>query len=241
MDGARETVTMDSRRRRFSLRRASMFFRPPTLRLVSAASLLLGWILPAPETVADSARREISVDAIAHPDLFVIDFFSYRISKRSWPDDDRPWQAEAIRHIRTALSGLGLFEAPIGVAPDLTIEVDSGVLAPRTERRTRTVPVMNLTPLDDPTNVSSITMKKEVYLVSVRLKYLTVTARPRGATATLWRVHAAVDDGTAELGPCLPLLAAAVMNHVGHDTHGVRTVRLLPRDADADFIRRGMP
>jgi len=209
--------------------------------LLFAARLLLGWSALAPGAMAGSSPREIKVDAIAHSALSTREFFSYEISRSAPRNNDRPWWADAVRHTRTALSGCGLYEAPPGVIPELTIEVDCGLTAPRVETRTRSAPMLDPRPDVQPFGTTPLAFVTDNYQIALRLKYLMVTARPRGSAVMLWRVQAALDDDSPDLETCLPLLAAAVMNHVGHDTRGIHTMRLSPRDTDVAFINRGMP
>ncbi len=203
------------------------------------ASILFAAVLVNAALAAPS-HRNIRVDATAQPDA-ARDLFSYEIISRPTSSPDRPEFDEAVRHIRTALSGCGFYEAPDGVAPDVAIEVECGILLPRTETRTRSVPVHAMPTNGELLRNVPLTFVTEQYQVSVRLKYLMVTARPRGSSDPLWRVQAAIDDDTPALTPCLPLLAAAVMNHIGYDTGGTRTMKLSYHDTDVAFITQGLP
>lgn len=191
--------------------------------------------------LAGSSDHRIKIDAIHNPHPSGRDFFSYEISPGAFRRDDRPGYRDAAQLIRIALSGCGLFEAPAGVRPELTIEVDCGVTAPRIITKSRTAPVVTPPPTGQLQGTTPFTWVTSDHRVTVCFKYLMVTARPRGSTATLWRVQAALNNESSELDPCLPLLAAAVMNHVGHDTRGTRTITLSDRDVDVAFINQGMP
>jgi hypothetical protein len=211
-------------------------------RLSSPTFLLLGCAFLALHALAGPALREIKIDAMVHPELSVHESFSYEIRPpRPRTSAGHPLYPGAVQFTKTALSGLGLYEAPPGVLPDVTIEVDCGLDAPRVETRTRAVPVLDPRPDALPFGTSPLTFVTDNYQVSLQLKYLMVTARPRGSAAILWRVQAALDDESSDLESCLPLLAAAVMNQVGQDTRGTRTMKLSPRDTDVAFITQGMP
>lgn len=218
-----------------------MSSRASSVRFCYAIVIFLGCTLLAPDTPARSSDYKIKIDAIHHPDPAGRALFSYEIAARPPAADDQPAYLEAVQHVRTALSGCGLFEAPPGVTPDLTIEIDCGITAPRSETKTRSIavappPQSTLPPGTSPFNYVTIE-----YRVLVQLKYLLVTARAHGSATTVWRVQAALDDETSDLEPLLPLLAAAVMNQVGHDTRGTQTMTLSARDTDVAFINQGMP
>ena len=191
--------------------------------------------------LAEPSGHRIEIAAIHTPHPTGKDFFAYEISPGVFREDDRRAYRDAVQLVRIALSGCGLYEAPAGVRPELTIEVDCGVTAPRSEKRTRTVPVVTPPPNGQLQGTTPLTWVTSDYRVTVCFKYLMVTARARGSAATLWRVQAVLNNESSELDPCLPLLAAAVMNHVGHDTRGTRTITLSDRDADVAFINQGMP
>lgn len=191
--------------------------------------------------LAGPPGHRIKIDAIHNAHASGRDFFSYEIVPKAFPDGDRPVHRDAVQLIRTALSGCGLYEAPAGVTPEMTIEVDCGVTVPRMETRTRTVPIVTPPQTDQMLEPVPFTYVTTNYRVTVCFKYLMVTARPRGSAATLWRVQAVMNNESSELEPCLPLLAAAVMNHVGYDTRGTRTMTLSERDVDVAFINQGMP
>jgi hypothetical protein len=214
---------------------------PACRRLPAPGRLFLIWTLLALGALAGSSDHRIEIDAIHNPHPAGRALFAYKIAPAALSDEERPAYRDAVQLIKTALSGCGLYEAPEGVIPELTIEVDCGVTAPRTETRTRTETVVPPPKIGELLGTKPITYVTTDYRVTVCFKYLMVTARPRGSQANLWRVQAALNDASTELDPCLPLLAAAVMNHVGQDTRGTRTMTLSHQDPDVAFINQGMP
>lgn len=191
--------------------------------------------------LAGASEHRIKIDAIHNPPPSGREFFAYEISPGAFSDDDPPEYRDAVQLIRVALSGCGLYEAPAGVMPELSIEVDCGVTAPRTIVKSRTVPVVTPPRGNQLLGTTPFTYATTKSRVTICLKYLMVTARPHGSTATVWRVQAALDDESTELDPNLALLAAAVMNHVGYDTRGTRTMTLSDRDTDVAFLKQGLP
>lgn len=187
-----------------------------------------------------SVSHEVSVEAVCAPGARGREFVSYRLVQPSPVRQNHAEHAGALQHVRTALSGRGLFEAPPGILPDLVIEVDCGQGATRGKLFTRMVPV-RADSLNNPFVISEpMTMVVVTQRVYVSPKFLLLTARAGDSTQELWRVWTSLTDESVELEPALPVLAAAAMNVIGHDTGGITQLRLKPRDVDILFIEAGM-
>jgi hypothetical protein len=187
-----------------------------------------------------AANHEIKLEALCFPAAARGPFFSYRIAAAPGTLNREGAQADALRHVRTALSGHGLFEAPAGVAPDLAIEVAYGLGGAQTEIQTRTVAVP-APPLGDPSFGTNPVTTIPVYSrVTVFPKHLMISARTARSAENVWRIQASLANGNRRLEAALPVLAAAIMNVVGYDTHGTTRLKLSSKDADVLFIQRGL-
>jgi hypothetical protein len=185
-----------------------------------------------------AANYEVTVEALCFPAAARGPFFSYRIAAAPGMRDREA--TDAVRHVRTALSGHGLFEAPAGVAPDLAIEVACGLGGAQTEIRTRLVDVP-AAPSGDPNFAMNPVTQIPVYSrVTVFPKHLMISARTAGSAENVWRIQATLANGSRRLEAALPVLAAAIMNVVGCDTRGTATLKLSSKDADVLFIQRGI-
>jgi hypothetical protein len=187
-----------------------------------------------------AANHEITLEALCFPAAARGPFFSYRIAAAPGTLNREEAQVDALRHVRTALSGHGLFEAPAGVAPDLEIEVTCGLGGAQTEIRTHTVAVQSA-PLGDPIFATNPVTHIPVHSrVTVFQKHLMISARTARSAENVWRIQASLANGSRRLEAALPVLAAAIMNVVGYDTQGTTMLKLSSKDADVLFIHRGL-
>lgn len=186
-----------------------------------------------------SDPHEVAVEAVCSPATGDREFLSYRLIQPANVRENDADHARARQHVRTALSGRGLFEALPGTVPDLVIQVDCGLGAPRGVIRTHLVPVRpeNPNPFLNSEPMTLVAVNERVYLAP---KFLLLTARAGGSPQQLWRVWASVSDEAVDLEPALPVLAAAAMNAIGSNTGGVTLLRLQPKDVDILFIEAGM-
>jgi hypothetical protein len=219
-----------------------------------AAVLVFGGAGPLP---AGSPKHEVRVEALCRDPERTAVLHSYVIRPvHPNPDEHSLRHREAVAHLRTALSGLGLFEAPAGVRPDLVIAFDCGLGAPRTVYVETTEPVYEVQDGPGaglttrvPENarrawlVGYATVKRPV---QVRDKYLTVAARANppataeaAPAADLWRVSVRIEDASDELRGYLPVLAAAVMDQAGFTTEGNVALTVAANSEAVAFIRRG--
>lgn len=87
--------------------------------------LPLGWSV---EAAPGGGVQQVKAEAVCHPAEPGKTFVSYRIQPRNPTADPACLRyAEAARHLRAALSGHGLFEAPAQLPADLIVELDYGV------------------------------------------------------------------------------------------------------------------
>jgi hypothetical protein len=177
---------------------------------------------------------------------------------------------EAAELMRTALSGKGLYEAPVPEKADVIVELDFGMDSPQTKIETVTRPLMaqvdggvryeTVPIVDQRGNTSMRTVPvyqpprtevvayEDVYLpVSVYEKYLRVTARENnegveGRPPTeLWSVNVSAVDGSKDLRKYLPVMAAVTADYIGKETGHEKAVNVRENSAAVDFIKRGLP
>lgn len=189
---------------------------------------------PSPST------RTVRIDAVnrmggAEPTV------SYVIRSRS--GDETLRYREAARHVRTALSGRGLFEAPANAVPDLVIEIDFGMVPTGLRQETVILPVYSQVASELP---EVIGYRAVVFPVAHHEKYLTVIAHIRRAadderpTIVAWRVEASIRDEKEDIRACLPMLAAAIMEQIAADTNGTQEITVRENDPLVAFIRKGI-
>jgi hypothetical protein len=183
--------------------------------------------------------------------------------------EDTLRQKEAVDFVRTALSGKGLYEAPVADKADMVIELDYGMEAPRSKIERVSVPVYaqvgggvryESVPVRDARgNVSYRTVavydapRTEVVgydeaprLVTVYEKYLKITARENKVASEgrpppeLWSIHASTEDESKDMRKYLPIIASATVDFVGQESSEQTTVRVRADGPAVDFIRRGM-
>lgn len=237
--------------------KSSPHFRP-ALALVATAMALLSLGC----TTTD--EFEFAIDAISHQPLPTGRAASFRIQNcnPAITEDSLRFQ-EAAGHIKTALSGRGLWEAPDLASAALIVELEYGIEAPHLIRREVDVPIFgevrdvsgqNVT-LHPPGEGESSLGGDDSQLVAygsqseeimVSEKHLMVTCRQnRVPTAgeppvTLWRVSASIENPSRDLRDCLPVLATAIMKKIGTATDGVTLESLPSTDPSIVFIRRGL-
>lgn len=209
------------------------------LRCALCASLL--WLLAGCAAVhpdAAPSSRTVKVEAInrmADPSSAV----SYLI--RSSTEQERSLRfREVARHVRKALAGRGLFEAPPNVVPDLLIEIEYGMVDTGVKQEIVTMPVYSQVASAMPEIVG---YRAIAYPIAHHDKYLTIVAHIRDASSgerrgtVAWRVQASIQDEAEDLRGCLPLLAAAVMEQLARDTAGTEEMTLANSDPLVAFIR----
>lgn len=232
------------------------------LRLLVLAGLCGGW------AGCSSAGHKVKVDAIARDTSK--DAQSYVLKSRNAPTDEEGLRhREATEFVRTALSGKGLYEAPVPERADMVIELDYGLEAPRSKVERVSVPIYaqvgggvryDPVPVRDARgNVSQRTVavyeppRTEVIgydevprLVTVYEKYLKITARENKTgvegrpPAELWSIHASTEDESKDLRKYLPIIASATVDFVGQGSSQQTTVKVRADGPAVDFIRRGM-
>lgn len=231
----------------------SQFRLPPAVLILALGTGAAGSLPAGPP------KHEIQIEALCRDPQRCSALYSYVIRPTRPTLDERSLRhREALTHLRTALSGLGLFEAPDGVRPDMIIEFDYGLGTLRTVYIETTEPVYEVQGGDSAHSgrmtrvpedarrawlVGYATVKRPVQVMD---KYLLVSARvnsPESSEtrqpADLWRVSVRIEDSSEELRGYLPLLAAAVMDQAGSTTDG-NVALTLPANSDAvAFIRRG--
>jgi hypothetical protein len=172
---------------------------------------------------------------------------------------------ETSRHLKTALSAHGLFEAHDEASADLIVAIDFGIRPgpPRFEKTLLPVYTSDPTFLfpnpADPTNAAFRTRmagrpgdftqligyeeikipaeshEKYLYFAATENKPA-VEGRP---PATIWRIAASIEDERTDLRADLPVLAAVVMQSIGHETNGPALVRIADKNPAVAFIKKG--
>ncbi len=155
---------------------------------------------------------------------------------------------EAARHIKTALSGRGLWEAPNPSAAALVVALDYDIDPPPIVYKETEVPVYVPTcpAIGQMTGRQLVGHENTPAPTVVREQHLSVSCRensapPDGRPAPeLWRIEASIEDEKTDLRECLPVLAAVVMNQIGTTTDGVATTRIGANDQAVAFIKKGL-
>jgi hypothetical protein len=215
-----------------------------------------------------ASRYDVRVDAIARVGAPLDGYASYEIrpgNPRLAKDGTR--YQDAANCIRTALAGHALFEAPAGTRPDLIVEIDYGMDAPRAKPETISVPIYGRGGPNETSRASNPALedsepragrradlqpqlrvvghREETRYHVVREKYLVVRARENRAggegrpAQEVFDVRVAAEDESSDLRHHLPILAAAAMNKMGQTTDGTVGARLAADDPSAAFIRAG--
>jgi len=231
----------------------------PLALVVATLSLTLP---PLPGETSPAPRiREVSIDAMHRPALPGVRPLSYRLRCGNPEIDLRSLRhREAARHVQTALSGHGLYEAPAKVRPDLIIEMDYGIESSGLRYEKVTVPVYarsshrphlrprsgSRTSLSPSLGTTVIGYREITCPVATREKYLALSARlnrdhaDHGAAPEVWRIRASIDDERSDLRTCLPLLAFVAMEKIGENTGGATTLSLAENEPEISFIRAGL-
>lgn len=213
--------------------------------------------------------RTFQVDAIKSPDVVASGMAYQVINGNPERDDTDAVVKKAAEYVKTALSSKGMYEAPDNVSPNITVEVDFGGEAPRTEvirfeepayRRVREPGTyVTETYTDDKGNVRTVTRyipgaeyevfdgwRERYVTITVYPKYLRITAREVPADGDdrppreLWSVYVTNEDQEKSIEESLPLLVAAGMDAIDQNTSSERTVVLGESDERVTFIKRGM-
>ncbi|HVZ66379.1 MAG TPA: hypothetical protein VG936_17585 [Lacunisphaera sp.] len=197
--------------------------------------------------VAAGGVLEVKVDSVFLPALAAHRGFSYRVRHFAELHDLQSLHyQEALGFVCTALSGLGMFEAPPGVRPDFLVDFNYGMTPFALHRTIEILPVARQTGGGDPWGAAGMTAFIPVertrvtctkYLIVIGREYADVDRASDSSPRALWRVEASIEDETRMLRSYLPVLAAAVMGHIGTDSHGPTKIRLSTSDAEIAFIR----
>jgi hypothetical protein len=181
--------------------------------LVAAPVLVLGALLFGCTTV-----HEVTVDAIR--DSAASDDASYRLAVAHGTARPTPEpMEEVLLSVREALATIGAYEAPAGVAPQQIIHVEAGV----GPGHRKIVYEATVEPL------YSVSRKDRKQIIAHE-KYIRLSARepvPPGATTQgreLWSVHVSIDDDGRELAPYLPVLSAALRDHIADQSPEEKTI-----------------
>ncbi|MGH8020063.1 MAG: hypothetical protein ACREIA_17650 [Opitutaceae bacterium] len=148
-------------------------------------------------------------------------------------DHEEAAYLEIARHVRTALSSKGLYEAPEGVAPEITIEIDFGI-----DPVGRTVETV-VWETEDGYDYHRKT-------ITVHEKFLRITAREAGRTQgesgarEVWSVYVTNEDESDDPEAYALLLVAAAMDAIGDNTAGPLEVVIADSDRRVSFVQRGM-
>lgn len=177
---------------------------------------------------------------------------------------------EVAGHVRTALSGRGMYEAPSPDLADVVIELDYGMEEPRIKFETISNPVIvevagqvreEVIPVrdsngtiigyrtivtQDPTRHEFMGVQEDIRPVLVYEKFLRVSARVNEPATEgrlppeVWSVNVSTEDGSQELRRYLPLLASATADYIGVNTREERPVKINENDDGVAFVRQGM-
>ncbi|MBI5767681.1 MAG: hypothetical protein HZA93_07785 [Verrucomicrobia bacterium] len=217
---------------------------------------------------AGCATHEVKVDAMSRNSAGAPSAGSYRICQRDGSGERPLRHQEAARHIKTALSGHGLWEAADPATAELVIELDFGLTEPRPilqevdvpvfavpqDQRNQTAvvrPASSVPPRDDErvngnAEGQFIGFADATQTEVVTEKHLSVSCRENHPAAPgrppheLWRVTASIESSSRDLREALPVLATAVMQRLGSDTGGTVTDSLASRAPDITFIKKGL-
>lgn len=236
------------------------------LRRASRAIPAVGFIFLA--AGCSTSTYEVKVDAIAKP--VAAEAQSYKLkSKNPALGEENLRYREAAEFVKTALSGKGLYEAPVADKADMIVELDYGMETPRTKVERVSVPVYaqmgggvrydSVAVTDPKGNVSRRTVA--VYEpprtelvgyddvprnVTIYEKYLRVTARENKPASEgrppseIWSVHVSTEDESKDLRRYLPLMASATADFIGKDSSSEKVVKIRENGPGVMFIKKGM-
>jgi hypothetical protein len=220
-------------------------------------------ILPRPSAAAD---HRVKIEATSHALPAEAQVTSYWIRSGNPAIAEtslRFW--ETSRHMKTALSAHGLFEAHDEASADLIVTIDFGMRIgpPRFDKVL--LPVYASDPMlflgsADPASAAfraRMTGRADDFMQVVGYEEIKVPAESHekylffSATenkpvtegrppATVWRIAASIEDEHSDLRADLPVLAAVVMQSIGHETNGPALVRIADKSPAVAFIKKGL-
>jgi hypothetical protein len=243
---------------------------PSRLRQISlAASSVLLW------SGCSSSTYLVKVDAISKPLPTAGSTGaapqSYQLkSKDPALGEENLRYKEAADFVKTALSGKGLYEAPIAEKADMIVELEYGMDAPRSQIETVSVPVYAQTgggvryeqvPVVDAKGNQSVrtvavydSPRTELVgyddvtrPVTIYEKYLRITARENKPgtegrpPSEVWSISVTAEDESKDLRKYLPILASATVDYIGKDSATQQSVKIKDPSQLTGFIKKGMP
>lgn len=235
------------------------------MRHLTPVLLAAGLFLNGCNTPTHRVRIEASVNAppagTPPPQSFWIK------SRQADPRVETLRYHEAVGHIKTALSGRGLYEAPNEGMADMVIEIDYGA-APKRERvevedsrrlsrkereaekARQAAEIAEAEPVaakTAPLEVSPENRGEIMIDVSVFRKHLTLEARQNRASGKpvegpefLWRVRVENEDESKDLRKYVPILASATIDYIAAETAGEREVVVDENGKDVAFVKKGL-
>jgi len=233
----------------------------PALRAAAALSAFL-----LASLVSGCASYDVKVDAFQRPGPVNEKLTSFKIQNHNpgvEPDSLR--YEELAEHLKTALSGHGLWEAPSTGEADMIVEVDYGleshvvfdevdvpVFEPEGTAAARETAANSAAANPQPQLPPGYAGKELAGLetaglpVVVHEKHLSVSCRENKAAAEgrapveLWRVSVSIENEDKDLRTYLPILASAAMQQIGRTTDGLVTETMSKHDDAIDFVKKGM-
>jgi len=162
-------------------------------------------------------KQKVLVDAIAAPGIPKLSGQSYRLVARKSVVTGQTAQLPVIAAcINSALTTVGMFEAPPNVPSDVFIEVSYG---------------MDTTGRGDPSTRESF------------LKLSACANHSHSIEATrdeeLWDVRVAVAGIAGKLESAMPLLSDIAAKYAGSDTHAETTIQVLQNSPEVAAVREG--
>lgn len=230
------------------------------MRHLTPVLLAAGLLLAGCNTPTHRVRIEASVNAppvgTPPPQSFWIK------SRQADPRVETLRYHEAVGHIKTALSGRGLYEAPNEGMADMVIEIDYGA-APKRQRvevedsrrpshkgrEAGKATQAAETAVAEAANIeSSAESRGEILIdVSVFKKHLTLEARrnrasgkPVEGSELLWRVRVENEDESKDLRKYVPILASATIDYIAVETAGETEVVVDENGKDVAFVKKGL-
>lgn len=194
---------------------------------------------------------------------------SYRIETRNRENDESSLRyKETEEQVRTALSGIGLYEAPNPDDADMVVEIDYGVGPPKEILKEYQEPIYITVPgrmeetiqyVKGPDGrpvairVPRYRPPETVYAGSqtryrpstVYDKYLTISGvgvdREQGdeRRESLWTVNVTNQSESDDLREHIPVMVAAALDYIGTSTENEEKVKIRANDQDVAFIKDG--
>lgn len=218
-------------------------------RLPVTAVLLSLLVLAGCET---TSTHQVKVEATMSPPPAGQEPKSFWIkSRQADPHVESLRYHEAVGHIKTALSGRGLYEAPNEAAADMVIELDYGVAPKRTRMAVEDSRRSAARPDGAGADAATPVERRGEVLIDVGIfrKHLTLEARQnRTGTAAadpqapefLWRVKVENESEEKDLRKFVPILASATIDYIAHETGGTREIVVDENGRDVAFVKRGL-